>query len=198
MSIEKITNYSLQIAMLKTNMNDLEENKSFVIPKDWPGLVLTFNSIKLYLTSISKKELKFVVTENPEQFIIFRLTDNASCEEAYRQSSPVNEVSPSIDMDNQVDYIRRLLNRYQESTQAKANKMSSNITHAMFSDCVIPYSYIQRNTSTVSMFKKDVKGSTNALKAVISHMVGANDIEKVEKPDMYGTHAALFKILRKF
>lgn len=194
MSMEKLKAYNEQLKYLNLMVCPLNETEELILPKD-ESIVVTVKDIRDYLEQLSRGIRKYVVIETQQSFTVVRLVDNASTKAVYKMfDDDKKDDIPQDDITQRVEHLQRIVKRYFESDLDKLINMSSIISQTMVDDKVIPYSYLQRCTSTLPLFKRYRSGATNALKTALLKMCD-DGLLIAEKATKYGSLAQVFKVI---
>ena len=97
----------------------------------------------------------------------------------------------------QINLVAKLVKKYVTSAFTDIEKIIGEKGRALHAECVIPYSYLQRNTSTAAAFKNDKLGATTALRRTLKILVDRGDLQQMMRADLlkkFGTAAESYAI----
>lgn len=97
----------------------------------------------------------------------------------------------------QLQLLVKLVKRFVTTPWPELAKVAGDKMQPLHAEKIIPYSYLQRNTSTAPAFKKDRLGATNALKRALKTLEERGDIQPMGRADLvkrFGTGAASYCI----
>jgi hypothetical protein len=106
-------------------------------------------------------------------------------------------VGSNNDENKQVQLVVKLINKYVTSEWASVEKIVGPKLKAAFDARIVPYSYLQRNTSTAAAFKSDKMGATNALKRTLKILQDRGDVQQMSRAELvkqFGTGAECYAI----
>jgi len=182
---------SAEYLAIKNAMELLAENESIVAPKD-DSMLLTGKDIKSYLTMNSKNTKRFVLVETESTYEIVRMIDNTNNDAFYSKLNP----QPVETTDNETK-VRILIDKYLVKDYASMANIDTRLTSKMKNDRVITYSYLQRNTASVSSFKRTTLGATGTLRKIIEKLIKEGTLVVLMRADTlrnYDTGAECYKI----
>lgn len=81
----------------------------------------------------------------------------------------------------QLQLLTKLIRKFVTSPWKDLEKVTGEKFAPLHAERIVPYSYLQRNTSTAPAFKKDRMGATNALKRAIKTMEERGDIQQMQR-----------------
>jgi len=180
--------YSKIIALLNSSVEKLGNGEIFALEKSIVGSDLRYADIRIYTDTISKGSKRFVVMENDFTFDIMRVECNCNLKKMYELLKP--EQNPGLD--HARDIVLRLLNVYLDSSWMKAKSISNCIDAKMFDDKVISYSWLQRKTSAISLFK-NCGNPLELLRFTVAELVKSGGLAEVDG-FKYKTNAKLYRI----
>lgn len=169
-------------------------HKAFAIA---PG----FNVGMLRKMAEAFKPKRIVVIDHGEQgFEVRRLANNADVSLFYASlnSNSLEEITSSSN--EQKSYIRNVITEFLSMSEELVTKYDAQGMKLRASAC-IGYAFIQRKCASVSVFRKDVEGSTAAIKKALFELENEGTLHKLTEDqtnELFGIGATVYRIDAKF
>lgn len=146
----------------------------------------------------SYKPKRIVVIEHGEAGCeIRRLGNNDDVSLFYASLEPAKlEVITATEDKQQVELVSKVVREFTANTVEEISKYDPRAVELRSAGC-ISYSYLQRRLAPVSLFRRDTRGSSEALKAVLSAMEGEGMLRRLEKEEaseLFNTTAVVYRI----
>lgn len=187
MSRELINLYNQQMGLLNKTIESLQETQSIELDR-FDGLILTKKDIELYLFSMSKGPKRYVMIYDTASITVIRMVDHVDVSQVYKLITP----DDGIPMRGPKEFLCGQLNKYLMSDWVQTRKVCKLINAKMFADKVIPYSWMQRNTSSAPIFKR-MGRPTEVLQKTIGDLIEEGILLYIDT-NIYNTGAKLYKI----
>lgn len=161
-----LTQFNSQMKYIVGIVETLQVNDKTSLAK-MDGIVVTFNDIKMYLDVKSKASKKYVVTETETEFIIYRMIDNIDIRSIYEKIKPKPEFKGGDDTQIRLLYKIALKFGNIDLETAKIYGYEKHFSEFV-KDKIVPYGFLQKNTSSVACFKNTPEGATKTLQNALS------------------------------
>jgi hypothetical protein len=160
------------------------------------GIAPGFNVGMLRKMAESYKPKRIVVIDHEANgFEVRRLGNNADVSLFYASLNV--KTNETLNTDNeQSEYVKKILVEFLKMEDDQITKY--DVQGVKLRDaCCIGYAHIQRKCASVAAFRKDVEGSTVAIKKVLSEFEAEGLLRKLsdeETNELFGTGATVYRI----
>jgi len=99
----------------------------------------------------------------------------------------------------QLKILNKLIKKFLTSSWDEIKKVAGENLHKLHQERIIPYGWLQRNTSAAPAFKTDRQGATNALRRTLKTLEERGEIQAMQKSVLvqkFGTSAQAYAILQ--
>ena len=157
-----------------------------------------FNVGMLRKMAENYKPKRIVVIEHGEAgYEVRRLGNNADVSLFYASLEPDKlAVITATEDKQQAELISKVVREFMANTVEEISKYDPRAVELRSAGCV-SYSYLQRRLAPVALFRRDARGSSEALKAVLSAMEAdgmLRRLEKEEASELFNTSAIVYRI----
>lgn len=157
-----------------------------------------FNVGMLRKMAENYKPKKIVVIEHGEAgYEVRRLGNNADVSLFYASLEPAKLAAITATEDKQqAELISKVVREFMANTVEEISKYDPRAVELRSAGCV-SYSYLQRRLAPVALFRRDARGSSEALKAVLSAMEADGMLRRLEKEEafeLFNTSAVIYRI----
>lgn len=144
------------------------------------------------------KPKRIVVIEHGEAgYEVRRLGNNADVSLFYASLEPAKlAVITATEDKQQAELISKVVREFMANTVEEISKYDPRAVELRSAGCV-SYSYLQRRLAPVALFRRDARGSSEALKAVLSAMEADGMLRRLEKEEafeLFNTSAVIYRI----
>jgi hypothetical protein len=154
-----------ELQSLAIALNTLNETQE-IAPYPVNQSTLTYAILRAFLDSKSKGAIRYMVAEVNGHFVIRRMTNNFDIESAYLE---MDKGSPPSSIEDRKAKILRLCNKLITEGHAKhAATLGVDLAKKLEGTRFIPYTFLQKSTSSVGIFKNHPAGATAALKEALA------------------------------
>lgn len=157
-----------------------------------------FNVGMLRKMAENYKPKRIVVIEHGEAgYEVRRLGNNADVSLFYASLEPAKLAAITATEDKQqAELISKVVREFMANTVEEISKYDQRAVELLSAGCV-SYSYLQRRLAPVALFRRDARGSSEALKAVLSAMEADGMLRRLEKEEafeLFNTSAVIYRI----
>ena len=158
-----------------------------------------FNVGMLRRIAENYKPRKIVVIDHGENgFEVRRLGDFADTKLFYESLQPEKVAAMEDPANEQVEALKKAIRTYIAASGEEIAKYDPKCVDGRAAGC-ISYSYLQRKTVSLSCFKSDPRGATNAIKAALLQLEAEMVLQKLsseEANEIMKSDAAAYRINR--
>ena len=191
---ERQLKLSDELGEIEKLITEMEVGISFVSPPK-EMIVATKSELRYFLDKHSLAIKKFAIVENELDFTIHRLTDRFDLASFYE-----TDIMKDVVNETAIDTLKRICKKFLDSDVSVIKKIAPIVTEHMKNDRAIPYTYLQRYTSTNKAFKNSKIGATDTLKFAIDSLITEGYMKKMElriTRHLYDTGSSLYQIINK-
>lgn len=107
------------------------------------------------------------------------------------------EIGIDNDETKQLAAVIKVIKKFVVSAWSEVETYCADGQSSLHSNKIVPYSFIQRNLTSLAVFRKDRRGAKDALKRALDTLVERGDIEQISKATLkkeYGTACGAYMI----